>query len=98
MLRVPAPRSTKARRPRNAGPMARLPAALPPFRNIPRRVRDPCISLCKAGQALRTARGGRDYFYSAFEEIFAEREIFTLRFDSQRLVRLIGIVHGGDAG
>ena len=37
-------------------------------------------------------------FYSAFEEIFAEREIFTLRFDSQRLVRLIGIVHCGYAG
>ena len=37
-------------------------------------------------------------FYSAFEEIFAECEIFTLRFNSQRLVRLTGIVHRGDAG
>src|SRR4029077_7985769 len=32
-------------------------------------------------------------FYSTLEEIFAEREIFPLRFDSQRLTRLVGIVH-----
>src|SRR6187551_1279600 len=32
-------------------------------------------------------------FDSALEEIFAEREIFALRFDSQRLTRLVGIVH-----
>src|SRR5262245_19983261 len=32
-------------------------------------------------------------FYSALEEVFADGEIFTLRFDPQRLARLVGIVH-----
>ena len=34
---------------------------------------------------------------SALEEVFAERELFALRFDSQRLARLVGVVHCRDA-
>src|SRR5262245_2552969 len=32
-------------------------------------------------------------FYSALEKVFADRKVFTLRFDAQRLARLVGIVH-----
>ena len=36
-------------------------------------------------------------FYSAFEEILAERKIIALRLYSQRQTRLVWIVHGRDA-
>ena len=53
--------------------------------------------LVQSGERFVQVRPIGIILYPAFQEILAERKIFSLRFDSQREARLFAIIHRGHA-